>query len=84
MGPRSNRLIDVVRETILRAEEQPELGPGDPGVVELRRILNEWVAEREAMPKPGFPTVNEVAESTPKDVRSTSIPASQRYRSSPC
>jgi hypothetical protein len=46
MGPRSTRVIEFVQETIRRAEK--ELGPSDQGVVELRRILNEWIAEREA------------------------------------
>lgn len=46
MGPRSSRVIEILRETILRAEQTPELGPYDPGVVELRRILNDWMEAR--------------------------------------
>lgn len=45
MEPRSSRVIEILRETILRAEQAPELGPYDPGVIELRRILNAWLAE---------------------------------------
>jgi hypothetical protein len=48
MGPRSSRVIQILRETIQHAEGTPELGPHDPGVVELRRLLTQWIAEREA------------------------------------
>jgi len=49
MSPRSSRVIEILRETIHHAEQTPELGPYDPGVIELRRLLTRWVAEREAL-----------------------------------
>jgi hypothetical protein len=49
MSPRSSRVIEILRETIRHAEQTPELGPYDPGVIELRRLLTRWVAEREAV-----------------------------------
>jgi hypothetical protein len=48
MGPRSFRILEILRETIGRAEQTPELGPHDPGVVELRRLLMKWVDEHDA------------------------------------
>jgi hypothetical protein len=49
MGPRSSRVIEILRETIDQAEQTPELGPYDPGVVELRRLLSRWIEEREGV-----------------------------------
>ena len=48
MGPRSSRVIEILRETIDQAEQTQELGPYDPGVVELRRLLARWIEERNA------------------------------------
>lgn len=49
MSPRSSRVIEILHETIRHAEQTPELGPYDPGVIELKRLLTRWVAEREAL-----------------------------------
>jgi hypothetical protein len=54
MGPRSSRIIEVLSETIQRAEQTPELGPSDPGVVELRRILSQWIAQNGLLLKDGI------------------------------
>ncbi len=48
MGPRSVRLLEVLRQTIEEAERTPGLGSGDPGVIQLRHILAQWTAERDA------------------------------------
>jgi hypothetical protein len=48
MGPRSLRVLDVLRETIEQAEKSPGLGPDDPGVIQLKQILSRWTAEIEA------------------------------------
>ncbi len=48
MGPRSDRVLEVLRETIEQAERTPGLGPNDPGVLQLRQILTRWTAERHA------------------------------------
>jgi len=45
MGPRSSRVIEIIRETIQRAEQTAELGRNDPGVIELKRILVRWLAD---------------------------------------
>lgn len=47
MGIRSSKVIEILRQTVAKAEETPELGAHDPGVVELRRILEQWTAERD-------------------------------------
>lgn len=47
MGPRSMRVLEVLRETIEQAEKTPGLGPDDPGVIQLRQILARWTTERE-------------------------------------
>lgn len=47
MGPRSSRLLEVLRETIEQAERMPGLGPNDPGVIQLRQIFSRWSAERD-------------------------------------
>jgi hypothetical protein len=45
MGPRSSRVIEILRETIQQAEHTAELGPNDPGVIELKRLLVRWLAD---------------------------------------
>jgi hypothetical protein len=45
MGPRSSRVIEIIRETIQQAELTSELGPDDPGVIELKRLLVRWLAD---------------------------------------
>ncbi len=47
MGPRSVRILEVLRQTIEEAERTPGLGSDDPGVIQLRRILAQWSAERD-------------------------------------
>jgi hypothetical protein len=54
MGPRSFRVIEVLRETIHLAEQTPELGPSNPGVVDLRRILSQWIAQNDFLHKEGI------------------------------
>jgi hypothetical protein len=59
MGPRSSRVIEVLRETILRAEQTPELGPNDPGVIELKRLLSQWVAQTDLVLKDDVPLLKD-------------------------
>ncbi len=48
MGPRSVRILEVLRQTIEEAERTPGLGSADPGVIQLQKILAQWTAERDA------------------------------------
>ena len=48
MGLRSSRVLEILRETIEQAEQTPGLGPYDLGVIQLKQILAQWVAERDA------------------------------------
>jgi hypothetical protein len=57
MGPRSSRVIEVLREAIRQAEQTPGLGPSDPGVIQLRHILTRWVEERNELEQ--APPLNE-------------------------
>lgn len=45
MVRRSSRILEILRETIEQAEQTSELGPSDPGVVELKRLLARWLEE---------------------------------------
>lgn len=45
---RSPRILEVLRDTIEQAERTPGLGPNDPGVIQLKQILAQWTAERNA------------------------------------
>jgi hypothetical protein len=45
MARRSSRVLEILRETIDHAEHTTELGPDDPGVVELKRLLARWLDE---------------------------------------
>jgi hypothetical protein len=45
MPRRSSRILEILRETIEQAEQASELGPGDPGVIELKRLLSRWLDE---------------------------------------
>jgi hypothetical protein len=45
MTRRSSRILEILRETIEQAEQTSELGPSDPGVVELKRLLARWLDE---------------------------------------
>jgi hypothetical protein len=45
MVRRSSRVLEILRETIEQAEQTSELGPDDPGVVELKRLLARWLDE---------------------------------------
>ena len=45
MVRRSSRILEILRETIEQAEKTSELGPTDPGVVELKRLLARWLEE---------------------------------------
>jgi hypothetical protein len=64
-------LIDVLRSTISRLERAPDIGPDDPAVITLKRILLRRIAEIQEAPSQEEPVQGEPTSQTEAPVIET-------------